>query len=65
MARLRITFAFLALCSITFAAEPQPPTLRLPDTVAPTSYRVELTLNTDQSHFNGFIAIKLDIKSSG
>ncbi|HZQ53704.1 MAG TPA: M1 family metallopeptidase [Bryobacteraceae bacterium] len=62
MARLRITFAFLALCSITFAAEPQPPTLRLPDTVAPTSYRVELTLNTDQSHFNGFIAIKLDIK---
>jgi alanyl aminopeptidase len=62
MGRLRITLAFLALCSVAFAAEPQPPTLRLPDTVAPTSYRVELTLNTDQDHFNGFIAIKLDVK---
>ncbi|MGA8028089.1 MAG: M1 family metallopeptidase [Bryobacteraceae bacterium] len=51
----------IVLCSITYAAE-QPPTLRLPDTVAPTSYRVELTLDPAKDNFSGSIAIKVDVK---
>lgn len=65
MAPSRIVLALIAgtFCSFALAAEaPQSPALRLPDTVAPTSYRVQLTLDTDKDHFNGFIAIKLDVK---
>jgi alanyl aminopeptidase len=40
----------------------QPPTLRLPDTVAPTSYRVHLTLDTTKPTFSGSIAIQVNVK---
>src|SRR5581483_2104997 len=53
--------AFAIFCSATFAA-PQPPKLRLPDTVAPTGYRVELTLDPGKDNFSGWIAIKVDVK---
>ncbi len=51
---------FAGFSSLALAQEP--PTLRLPTTVAPTSYRVELKLDPDQKSFSGFIAIKVDIK---
>ncbi len=48
------------LASMTFAAE-QAPKLRLPDTVVPTSYRVELTLDPEKADFTGSIAIKVRV----
>lgn len=46
---------------VAFAAE-QPPTLRLPDTVAPTSYRVKLAIDPAKNTFDGDIAIKVKVK---
>jgi alanyl aminopeptidase len=43
-----------------FAGE-QAPVLKLPDTVAPTSYRAELTLDPNQDDFSGWIAIKVKV----
>jgi cytosol alanyl aminopeptidase len=37
----------------------QPPTLKLPDTVSPVSYRAELTLDPNKVDFSGFIRIKI------
>ena len=54
--------ALIIASSIAHAAD-QPPKLRLPDSVAPTSYRVALKLDPDQTTFNGQIAIQIDIKS--
>ncbi|HTU44338.1 MAG TPA: M1 family metallopeptidase [Bryobacteraceae bacterium] len=51
----------LIFCSFSLAAS-QPPTLRLPDTVAPTSYRVELTLDPAKPAFSGSIAIRVNVK---
>jgi alanyl aminopeptidase len=52
-------FAGLATCLL--AAE-EPPTLRLPDTVAPTSYRVELSLDPSKETFSGHVSINVDVK---
>lgn len=49
------------LCSVSFAAD-QAPTLRLPDTVAPASYRVELALDPSKPSFSGSIAIQVNVK---
>lgn len=57
---LPATFAVAVFCSL--AAAQQPPRLRLPDTVAPTSYRVHLTLDPNKDSFSGHIWIKIDIK---
>jgi cytosol alanyl aminopeptidase len=54
-----LLFAFI-LSSLVRAD--QPPTLRLPNTVAPTSYRVELTLDPSKPTFSGSIAIQAEIK---
>ncbi len=56
-------FSWLAclLCSAAFAAE-QPPTLRLPDTAAPVSYRVNLNLDPAKNDFAGSISIRLNVK---
>lgn len=51
--------AFL-LCS-TLRGD-QAPTLRLPDTVAPTSYRAQLSLDPAKPTFSGSIAIQVDVK---
>ena len=40
----------------------EPPKLRLPDTVAPTSYKVQLTLDPGKDAFSGEIAIRVQIK---
>ena len=40
------------------------PTLRLPESVAPTSYKVELTLDPAKETFSGLISIKIDVKTS-
>lgn len=48
--------------SLTAFAAEEPPTLRLPDTVSPNSYRVELNLDPKKETFTGHIAIKVDIK---
>ncbi len=47
--------------SVAFAAD-QPPTLRLPDTVAPSSYQMDLHLDPSKNDFSGAIQIKLDLK---
>ncbi len=38
------------------------PQLRLPESVAPTGYRAELTLDPAKDSFSGLISIKLDVK---
>jgi cytosol alanyl aminopeptidase len=57
-------FAVL-LCAIFLpfasAAETKPE-LRLPDSVAPTSYKVELTLDPAKDDFTGSITIEIDLK---
>jgi alanyl aminopeptidase len=55
-----LTTVFL-FCSLSFAAD-QPPTLRLPDTVAPTGYRVQLTLDPTKPTFSGSIAIQVNVQ---
>lgn len=47
--------------TLSFAAE-QPPALRLPDTVAPTSYRASLTIDPAKDTFDGDIDIQVEVK---
>ena len=47
--------------SLTFA-QTEAPKLRLPDTVAPTGYRVELKLDPAKPDFSGSIRIDVDLK---
>ena len=58
---LQTTSVVAAFCSLAAAAQ-QPPQLRLPDTVAPTSYRVQLKLDPGKDTFSGHIAIKIEVK---
>lgn len=66
MAKFRVNDLLIATCAVVFtsslAAAQQPPKLRLPDTVAPTSYRVHLTLDPNKNSFSGQISIRIDIK---
>lgn len=57
---LLATSVVAAFCSLVAAQ--QPPQLRLPDTVAPTSYRVQLKLDPDKDSFSGHISIKVNVK---
>jgi alanyl aminopeptidase len=54
-ASLSILFGCLGLCA------EQAPTLRLPDTVSPISYRAELTVDPNKDSFSGIIHIKIKI----
>ncbi len=56
LAAVLISSAFVCL------AADQPPQLRLPNSVAPVSYRVELKLDPRQTTFSGHISIQVDIK---
>jgi alanyl aminopeptidase len=60
-----LTRSALLLCPLfllpVFAAETKPE-LRLPDSVAPTSYALELTLNPAKDDFTGIISIHLDVR---
>lgn len=49
-----------AVCAI--AAAPEPPRLRLPDTVHPTRYALHLTLRPDSESFSGEVEIALDLR---
>ncbi len=60
--RLAVTIAVFSFLAGTLFGADQPPTLRLPDTVAPTSYRVELTLDPAKPDFSGSIAIQVNVK---
>ncbi len=51
--------AFLFSCALRAQ---QAPTLRLPETVAPTSYRVQLSLDPTKPTFTGSIVIQVDVK---
>jgi aminopeptidase N len=51
----------LLFCSLISAAE-QAPQLRLPETVAPVSYRAQLTLDPAKEAFSGVIEIQVKIK---
>src|SRR5690349_16115670 len=42
---------------------PAPPKLRLPDGVAPLGYELTLTLLPEQDHFDGDIAIDVDLRT--
>lgn len=53
--------AFAIFATSAFAAD-EAPTLRLPDTVAPTSYQVKLNLDPGKETFSGHISINVDIK---
>jgi cytosol alanyl aminopeptidase len=56
---------FLTICFFTYPTTSQAqdkPTLRLPESVAPTSYRVELTLDPAKETFSGVVSIQLDVK---
>jgi alanyl aminopeptidase len=57
-----LPFSFLTYLLPVIYGATQPPTLRLPDTVAPTSYRVDLKLDPTSQTFSGFIAIQVDVK---
>jgi cytosol alanyl aminopeptidase len=61
LSRVIAVSVLVCLFSLTLNAQ-QPPALRLPKTVAPSSYRVELTLDPDKDTFSGFIAIWVDLK---
>ena len=62
----RSAFLVVVLACFANAAAAQstdpPPTLRLPGTVSPVSYRVQLKLDPNQADFTGEVAIKLDVK---
>ncbi len=49
------------LCLQAFASE-HPPQLRLPDTLAPVSYRVHLNLDPAKQTFSGSVAIKVNLR---
>ncbi|MBV8070484.1 MAG: hypothetical protein JO270_11300, partial [Acidobacteriaceae bacterium] len=53
--------AFILIASNVLAAD-EAPNLKLPETVAPTSYRVELNLDPKKETFTGRIRIKLEVK---
>ncbi len=54
----------LALAKILPAAPPvDAPTLRLPDTVAPVSYRADLKIDPAKDTFTGSIAVKVEVKT--
>ena len=52
----------LAIFPCAALASEAPPTLRLPDTVAPTSYAVRLTLDPSKESFSGSIAIRVNVR---
>ena len=65
--RARASFLRLSiLASFSFFAISLPaqetPQLRLPDTVAPTSYRAELRLDPNKPDFSGSISIQVTLK---
>ncbi len=60
--RLAGLLALGAGACVSYAAE-QPPTLKLPETAAPVSYRMDLTLDPAKDDFTGSIAIKLNVKA--
>jgi cytosol alanyl aminopeptidase len=47
--------------ALSILAADQPPTLRLPTTVVPTSYQVKLTLDPAKPSFSGSIAIAVNV----
>ncbi len=57
---LTFTSSILALSALS--AAPNPPNLRLPDTIAPISYRASLVLDPAKPAFSGEISIHVDIK---
>ncbi|MDQ2712899.1 MAG: ERAP1-like C-terminal domain-containing protein [Acidobacteriota bacterium] len=50
------------VCAPALLRADQPPELRLPTGVTPTSYQVSLKLDPDSQTFSGSVAIKVDIK---
>ena len=50
-------------CSVLFG-QAEPPTLRLPQTVVPTSYQAELTLDPGKPDFTGSITIDVKVNQS-
>jgi cytosol alanyl aminopeptidase len=66
MATLRLTYPIGVLLA-SFACPvfaDQAPTLRLPDSVAPASYAVQLKLDPAQPTFSGSISIRVNVKSA-
>lgn len=62
----RLIFSCIACAVIATSAfaSDEPPTLRLPETVAPTSYRVQLNLDPSKETFSGHITINVDVKQA-
>jgi len=54
-------FALSSVSAAVFAAETKPE-LRLPDSVAPTSYALELILDPAKDDFSGLISIQIDVR---
>src|SRR5688572_16432687 len=49
--------------STVAAAAPEPPSFRLPDTVRPLRYDLDLTLSPSQDGFTGTVAIDVELTS--
>jgi cytosol alanyl aminopeptidase len=68
MKRAASSFAVLGLCAfgaaVVQAAEPVPPTLRLPETVRPLRQEVMLRIDPNQETFTGSVDIALDLRAA-
>lgn len=62
ISRLAVLVSIPVFGASSLIAEDQAPTLRLPDTVSPTSYRAELTLDPAKPDFNGIVVIQVNVK---
>jgi alanyl aminopeptidase len=62
MHKLLLGLTSAALIAFVARASDQPPSLRLPDSVVPISYRADLKLDPKQTPFSGMLAIKVDVK---
>lgn len=56
--------AWLAASASACLAADQPPQLRLPESVAPSSYRVALKLDPAETTFTGRVEIQVDVKQA-
>jgi alanyl aminopeptidase len=55
---------FLLTLAGTLLAAPQPPALRLPADVVPSSYKLDLTLDPAKTEFTGAVAIELKVRKA-
>lgn len=63
MKTFTVAYLATAVTAVAFAASPEPPRLRLPSTVVPIRYDLDLTLDPSKDSYSGRIAIDANIQS--